>query len=207
MAEDRISIVEKILEEISRYVYSQIPLLSGEIKDNHRFANEVSAKADITKALDTRIKDHAEMIDNLNKTINQMKNEVDKNIAKVNDNANSYRENSANRDLTEKWLKDLEEKFSSINVRMKGISNEYEETKKKVKEHVELRSGEISSQMCKKHKEMDAFQDQMKEKIDIVSLDNTNSVLRCQVLDQQVKVIEKKIENIYLLLRKYDLSQ
>ena len=53
----------------------------------------------------------------------------------------------------------------------------------------------------------DALRTELIKKIDDMSLDGRNAVLKASVSSQQITIIEKKIENIYLLLKKFDLAQ
>ena len=52
-----------------------------------------------------------------------------------------------------------------------------------------------------------SLKEEMNKKIDMVALDSSNAFLKSNNLSQQVIVLEKKIENINLLLKKYELNK
>ena len=47
----------------------------------------------------------------------------------------------------------------------------------------------------------------LEEKIDVVSLDGSNALLRSSNCEKHLNLIEKKIECIMLLIKKIDLNQ
>lgn len=61
-------------------------------------------------------------------------------------------------------------------------------------------------EILSKPSEVPALKRQLEEKIDIVSMDGTNAVLRSANCEKHLQLIEKKIEQLYLLIKRIDLN-
>lgn len=72
-----------------------------------------------------------------------------------------------------------------------------------VHKKIEAFKQEIKNQPCP----LDEVKKEIKEKLDIVSMDCQNSQLRSANCEKHLNLIEKKIESIMLLIKKIDLNQ
>lgn len=63
------------------------------------------------------------------------------------------------------------------------------------------------SNFSAKQSDIDSMQAEVKSKMDVLILEVNNNSLRTYNYEQQLKNLERKVENLQLLLRKYELSQ
>lgn len=99
----------------------------------------------------------------------------------------------------EKSMSDMAEDHnrfkSDLNAVMHKLAMDYDLKLEKFKQEILGRPSEIPS-----------LKKELLEKVDLIAMDGSNSLLRSTNNEKQIMLIEKKIENLYLMLKKIDLN-
>ena len=66
---------------------------------------------------------------------------------------------------------------------------------------------DLRKQIPAKSPEIDSKYNEILKSCELTKLDGTNAVLRATNNEKHVQLLQKQIENIYLLLKKHELSQ
>lgn len=110
-------------------------------------------------------------------------------------------------------LKDFHEKFLMLENHVKSFKTEKEAFKADFSRIVQDKFAEISDKMesfkaylAAKPAEMPSLQKIIEEKIELAELNGQNSILRSSNNERHIQLLERKIENIYQLLKKIDMS-
>jgi K+/H+ antiporter YhaU regulatory subunit KhtT len=102
-------------------------------------------------------------------------------------------------------LQELTKKISDLRTEFKKIVSESQTW---AVDLVDRRISDIkvltNTKAC--NQDLEVLKNEVISKLEFVTLNGTNSTLRSQNADQQIKILEKKIENIYLILKKHELS-
>lgn len=207
MDEKRFQALEKSLSDLATYVYGQIPKLSCDIEKDHKFINEVNGKFSFFQYIENRVlklEDEVKLFQENHTVLKTM-------LKRSHDDLESMINDLKHATYDKVFVNGLHESFmdNSANLikQIKSLSTSLADQKKWVQEHVETRLQDLKSKFDMKPEDIEAFKKDMNEKMESVHLDGTNSTLKGQVLEQQIRIIEKKIENLYLLVKKLELNQ
>jgi hypothetical protein len=125
--------------------------------------------------------------DSLSNTIHYNNNHILNEISSIRNSTNELRENMS---IDRFKIRDLDEK--TLPVVKKEISSSIDALKKELSQNV------VNPNIIK---------DELQKKLDLVEMDGKNALLRSVNSEKQVEMMKKQIENIYLLLKKHELSQ
>jgi hypothetical protein len=125
--------------------------------------------------------------DSLSNTIHDNNNHILNEISSIRNSTNELRENMS---IDRFKIRDLDEK--TLPVVKKEISSSIDALKKELSQNV------VNPNIIK---------DELQKKLDLVEMDGKNALLRSVNSEKQVEMMKKQIENIYLLLKKHELSQ
>lgn len=111
-------------------------------------------------------------------------------------------------------LSDFQEKISLLESLIVKLHREKEELRKEFKDAIHRLSQEFDVKMKTQKteilnmpSEIPAMRKLFDQKLEIVELNGQNAILRSSNNERQLTLIEKKIENIYQLMKKFDLTK
>lgn len=105
-------------------------------------------------------------------------------------------------------LKDLLDKYNKeASERIKSLSLSYESKIEKLSDKVIQDIQFVKDEIIGSPSSLQSVKNEIFEKLEMASFDAQNAVLKSNNVDQQIKVQERKIENIILQIKKYELTK
>jgi len=145
--------------------------------------NTVQSILSASQGFDSKIKSFEFNMGNLNNKVNELIISIQKNYSDI------FLIQSTFKDFESSLDKKIQSQVSIVN---QNIDTKISIAKKDFQVAPETLSG---------------LRDELLKKLEAVALDGSNAVLKSNNSSQQILVLEKKIENIFLLLKKHELTQ
>lgn len=89
---------------------------------------------------------------------------------------------------------------------IQSLRHEIDDVIARVREEFGRKLEEFKKSVIDKPSEIPVLKDEILKKLELVALDGTNSLIRSTNNEKQINLIEKKIENLYLMMKNIDLS-
>lgn len=87
------------------------------------------------------------------------------------------------------------------------VCNEINDRQKQFYQELDRRSQQLKEQLASDPYTADSVKKILKDDIDALSLDGKNAYIKASNAAQQIQLLEKKVENINLILKKYELNK
>lgn len=203
----RMDDLERRMEELCVFVYAEIPKINVQISELHKQLNNANGKSDEAMRLKIEIDESKDDIEALVARNIAVNNRLDEQVKAIYFCIDEFKDNVHSKDWVLAMINSIhhsmsdqrEDLFNHIS-RLEG--NIYDSNKNN-----EVKLNNMKTSFDMHPDEIRAFKEDILKKHESVALDGTNSVIRSSNNEQQLKILEKRVENIYLLLKKYELSK
>lgn len=176
------------LESIKKQFSQYVPVNSLKVLSEVHEANQASVAAELSK----------------------MKQKLVELDEKFLANGNAYLGIKADQDDLRKQISELgaffERKFHSLQDRIKDLENGFAAQFASLREWVKGSIEKKASESWINTDTFDTFQKDLGHKLDIVQLDSSNAILKSSNAEKQIGILDRKIENLQILIKK-ELTQ
>ena len=111
------------------------------------------------------------------------------------------------RNVLQNDITSIKQKMDELNQEMIRFKSEIREYISQSIDQIEKKNLQFIQEVKSIPSEASEIKKQLEEKIDVISLDGSNALLRSSNCEKHLNLIEKKIECIMLLIKKIDLTQ
>ena len=111
------------------------------------------------------------------------------------------------RNVLQNDVTSIKQKMDELNQEMIRFKSEIREYISQSIDQIEKKNLQFIQEVKSIPSEASEIKKQLEEKIDVISLDGSNALLRSSNCEKHLNLIEKKIECIMLLIKKIDLTQ
>ena len=111
------------------------------------------------------------------------------------------------RNVLQNDITSIKQKMDELNQEMIRFKSEIREYISQSIDQIEKKNLQFIQEVKSIPSEASEIKKQLEEKIDVISLDGSNALLRSSNCEKHLNLIEKKIECIMLLIKKIDLNQ
>lgn len=110
-------------------------------------------------------------------------------------------------DVFRSSITELNSRISSMEQSQSEFKDEINRLINQFASRCDLKIQQLADEIANKPSEIPAVKDELNTRIDVVSMDSSNAILRSSNCEKHLQLIEKKIENLYLLIKKFDLDR
>jgi hypothetical protein len=146
----------------------------------------IESNAQHAKKIDALSKEHASLKEIINASISEVKSNIDKISSSVQE------------------MPQFNEWATKIYIK---VCNEINEKTKSFYTQLDQRSQQLREQLASDPYTAESVKTILKKEMDDLSLDGKNAFIKSTNNTQQIQLLEKKIENINLILKKYELNK
>lgn len=135
-------------------------------------------------------------------------NRLDKTVNSCNESQKSHQDTSSLR-LSEhaKILSSLSDRFSSLDAKMSALSSSISTIVHENTVQLEAAKTKIRDDLIGNPASLASIQKELTGRFESAVLDAKNSLLKANNCTKQIELLERKLENVTLLLKKYELSK
>jgi chromosome segregation ATPase len=194
---------EMSLKNIVEKQNSHTDVLSSLKKKMEEDASKYSLKNDLEslKTLQSKINNISkDQVDSVTEKVVQSMNAITEHAKSIKDTLDM---SSAHQTLLSEIAKNIQSLSIGRNMDTKQINETFSYMRKEFAESIE----DLRKQIPAKSPEIDSKYNEILKSCELTKLDGTNAVLRATNNEKHVQLLQKQIENIYLLLKKHELSQ
>lgn len=200
---------------------NQLDFLKSSLENMSSYFSKIfnDNKSDVLK-LQNSSASKSELLDHENKNhekLNDLKNNLSNLQSSVSEISKDHpllkassQDASSNLMYLHSALKDLQDKnktdYSLKDLRSE-LSNLVKNTSDSLNSNFDQKLNEVKALVDNSPDMLDKVKRDILQKLDAVSLDGSNASIKASNCSQQILMIEKKIENIYLLLKKFELNK
>lgn len=100
----------------------------------------------------------------------------------------------------------IEQRISRMEDVVQALKQEFSEGLSNLKDHVDGLGRYLDNKIGQPDPQLMLLREEINKKVDLSLLDGQNSLLRSMNNEKQINLIEKKIENLYLMIKNIDLT-